>query len=54
LLAIDSMVVEKSTGMPVPGFGEIRKDDIPREQERVRAFDWYGIPPPTIGELTEK
>jgi hypothetical protein len=51
---IASLVVEKATGMPAPGFGEIRKDEVPREQERVWAFDWYGIPPPTIEELAEK
>jgi hypothetical protein len=54
LPVIASLVVEKATGMPAPGFGEIRKDEVPREQERVWAFDWYGIPPPTIEELAEK
>jgi hypothetical protein len=54
LPAIASLVVEKATGVPAPGSAEISKDDIPREQERVWAFDWYGILPPTIEELAEK
>jgi hypothetical protein len=51
--AIASLVVEQATGLPAPGFFFISKDDIPREQERVWEFDWYGILPPTIKELAE-
>jgi hypothetical protein len=36
-----------------PGFDAISRDEIPREQERVWAFDRYVILPLTIGELVE-
>ena len=52
--AIASLVVEQATGLPAPGFAVVSKDQIPREQERVWDFDWYGIVPPTIEELAEK
>ena len=52
--AIASLVVEQATGLPAPGFAAVSKDEIPREQERVLEFDWYGILPPTIEELAEK
>ncbi len=52
--AIASLVVEQATGLPAPGFAVVSKDEIPREQERVWDFDWYGIVPPTIEELAEK
>ena len=51
--AIASLVVEQGTGLPAPGFSAVSKDEIPREQERVWEFDWYGILPPTIEELAE-
>jgi hypothetical protein len=35
--------VEQATGLPAPGFDAVSRDEIPREQERVWAFDWYGI-----------
>jgi hypothetical protein len=34
-------------------FAAVSRDEIPREQERVWAFDWYAIFPPTIEELVE-
>jgi hypothetical protein len=53
LPAVASLVVEQATGLPPPGFAAVSRDEIPREQERVWAFDWYGIFPPTIEELAE-
>jgi hypothetical protein len=52
--AIASLEIEQATGLPAPGFAAVSKDEIPREQERVWEFDWYGILPPTIEELAEK
>jgi len=46
-------VVEQAPGLPARGFSVVSKDEIPREQERVLEFDWYGILPPTIEELAE-
>jgi hypothetical protein len=46
--------VEQAMGLPAPGFAAVSKDEIPRAQERVWEFDWYGILPPTIEELAEK
>jgi hypothetical protein len=53
LPALASLVVEQATGLPAPGFAAVSRDEIPREQERVWAFDWYAIFPPTIEELME-
>jgi hypothetical protein len=53
LPALASLVVEQPTGLPAPGFDAVSRDDIPREQERVWAFDWYAIFPPTLEELAE-
>ena len=53
LPALASLVVEQATGLPALGFAAVSKDEIPREQERVWAFDWYAILPPTIEELME-
>src|ERR1700730_11727065 len=53
LPALASLVVEQATGLPAPGFAAVSRDEIPREQERVWAFDWYAIFPPTIEELVE-
>jgi hypothetical protein len=53
LPALASLVVEQATGLPAPGFAAVSRDQIPREQERVWAFDWYAIFPPTIEELVE-
>ena len=53
LPALASLVVEQATGLPAPGFDAVSRDEIPREQEQVWAFDWYAIFPPTIEELVE-
>ena len=53
LPALASLVVEQATGLPARGFAAVSRDEIPREQERVWAFDWYAIFPPTIEELVE-
>ena len=50
---IASLVVEQATGLAAPRFSAVSKDGIPREQERVWEFVWYGILPPTIEELAE-
>ena len=47
------MVVEQATGLPASGFDAVGRDEVPREQERVWAFDWYAIFPPTLEELAE-
>jgi hypothetical protein len=47
------LVVEQPTGLPAAGFDAVSRDEIPREQERVWAFDWYEFFPPTIEELAE-
>jgi hypothetical protein len=47
------LVVEQATGLPAPGFDAVSRDEVPREQERVWAFDWYAIFPPTLEELAE-
>jgi hypothetical protein len=51
--ALGSLVVEQATGLPAPAFDAVSRDEVPREQERVWAFDWYGIFPPTLEELAE-
>ena len=48
-----SLVVEQAAGLPAPGFVAVSRDEFPREQERVCAFDRYGIFPPTLEELAE-
>jgi hypothetical protein len=53
LPALASLVVEQATALPAPGVAAVSRDEIPREQERVWAFDWYAIFPPTIEELVE-
>ena len=53
LPALASLVVEQATGLPAPGFDAVSRDEVPREQERVWAFDWYAIFPPTLEELAE-
>jgi hypothetical protein len=53
LPALASLVVEQATGLPAPGFATVSRDEIPYEQERVWAFDWFSIFPPTIEELRE-
>jgi hypothetical protein len=53
LPALASLVVEQATGLPAPGFAAVSREEIPHEHERVCAFDWYGIFPPTLEELAE-
>jgi hypothetical protein len=48
---IASLVVEQATGMPAEGFNAVARKEIPAEQEKVYAQDWYAHFPPTIQEL---
>jgi hypothetical protein len=52
LPALVSLVVEQATGLPAPGFTAASRSEIPAEQVRVWDFDWFGIHPPAIEELT--
>jgi hypothetical protein len=54
LPALASLVVERATRLPAPGFTAVGRDEIPREQERVWDFDWYAILPPATEELVEQ
>lgn len=51
LYALTSLVVEKETGIPSTGLTTVKADDFPAEQQRVFAFDWYSIYPPTLKQL---
>src|SRR5882672_4505444 len=51
LPALASLVVERATGLPAPGFTAVSRSEIPAEQERVWDYDWFAIYPPTIEEL---
>jgi hypothetical protein len=51
LPALTSIVVEKETGIPSTGLTTVEENDFPAEQQRVFAFDWYSIFPPTPREL---
>jgi hypothetical protein len=53
LPALTSLVVESMTGSPAPGFKAVPKERVMAEQDKVRAYDWYSIFPPTIEELTQ-
>jgi hypothetical protein len=52
LPALTSLVVETATGEPPPGFKAVPRERITSEQDNVRAYDWYGIHPPRVEELT--
>jgi hypothetical protein len=52
LPTLASLVVERSTGLPAPGFTAVR-GEIPAEQERAWDFDWFAIHPPTVEELAK-
>jgi hypothetical protein len=54
LPALTSIVVETLTESPPPNFKAVPRAGIPREQEKVWAFDWYAIFPPAVSELTSK
>jgi hypothetical protein len=43
LPALASLVVERSTGLPAPGFTAVSRGEIPAEQERAWDFDWFAI-----------
>ena len=53
LPALASLVVERSTGFPAPGFTAVSRGEIPAEQERAWDFDWFAIHPPTVEELAQ-
>jgi len=46
------LVVERATGLPAPGFTAVSRAEVPAEQERVWDYDWLGIVPPGIEELS--
>jgi hypothetical protein len=52
--ALASLVVERSTGLPAPGFDAVSRGEIPAEQERAWDYDWFAIYPPTIEELARR
>jgi hypothetical protein len=49
-----SLVVEESTSRPAPGFTAVVPSEVPAEQEKVWARDWYSFFPPTLEELAHK
>ena len=51
LPALTAIVVEKETGLPSSGLTAVQENAFPAEQQRVFAFDWYSIFPPTLDEL---
>ena len=53
LPALASLVVEQATGLAAWGFAAVSRDEVPREQERVWAFDWYAIFPPQLKRFVE-
>jgi hypothetical protein len=51
LPALTSIVVEKETGLPSSGLSTVSKGTVPAEQQRVFAYPWRTIFPPTVEEL---
>jgi hypothetical protein len=51
LPSLACIVVEQASQLPTPGIVVASKDDVPGEQQRVWAFDWYAVRPPTLEEL---
>jgi hypothetical protein len=51
LPALTSLVIEKETGLPSAGLTTVQQINFPAEQQRVFAYDWYSIFPPTLKEL---
>jgi hypothetical protein len=52
LPALTSIVLETRTESPPLDFKAVERAQIPDEQKRVWAFDWYTIIPPALAELT--
>jgi len=53
LPALTALVVEKETGKPSRRWIAGWSDDVAAEMQRVFAFDWFSIMPPTLKELRE-
>jgi hypothetical protein len=51
LPALTAIVIEKATGLPSTGLTTVQQGDFSAEQQRVFAFDWYSIFPPTLQDL---
>ena len=51
LPALTTLVVEKETGLPSTGLTTVQQNAFPAEQQRIFAFDWYSIFPPTPEQL---
>jgi hypothetical protein len=47
---LTSLVIDEATGLPGEGCG-IASSDVPVEWQRVFAYDWHAIEPPTEDEL---
>ncbi len=48
--ALTALVVTDATGVPSTGLTTVDKE-FPAEQQKVFAFDWYSIFPPSLDEL---
>jgi hypothetical protein len=53
LPSLTALVVEKETGKPSKRWIAGWSDDVAAEMQRVFAFDWFSIMPPTLKELRE-
>lgn len=51
LPALTALVVNTQTGIPGEGLSTVSDDNFPAEQQRVFAYPWYSIFPPTIKDL---
>ena len=51
LPALTVIVVEKETGLPSTGPTTVQQGGFSAKQQRVFAFDWYSILPPTRQDL---
>jgi hypothetical protein len=52
LPALTSLVVNEETGLP--GIGFYAAADVPREQQRVFAYEWHRLYPPEVQRLEEE
>jgi hypothetical protein len=52
LPALTAILVEKKAKLPSTGLTTVKENDFPAEQQRVFAFDWSSILPPTLDELS--